>query len=297
MELTLLQTDIVWADPAANQKIAEEMMLKAEKSDIYVLPEMFSTGFATQPHGIAEPVTVPDASPSGIPTCGTLEWMKRMADKLDAAVCGSVAVCEEKSSAILDSPPMEGLGEVGKSFFNRFYFVKPGGEVSVYNKKHLFTYGGEHLRFTAGQEPLRVEWRGLIYNICICYDLRFPIWSRNTKENPYDVQIYVASWPDSRRAPWDALLRARAIENQCFVAAVNRVGIDPSCHYNGGSCLIDAYGNTVAACEDNKAEAVTVELDIEKLRKFREKFPVLMDGDTPLAPEGEGESLTPTPSP
>lgn len=262
--ISLLQTDIVWADPAANQRIAEEMMLKAEKSDIYVLPEMFSTGFATQPQGIAEVVTVPDASPSGIPTCSTLEWMKRMADKLDAAVCGSVAVCEEDSK-----------------FFNRFYFVKPGGEVSVYNKKHLFTYGGEHLRFTAGEEPLRVEWRGLIYNICICYDLRFPIWSRNTKENPYDVQIYVASWPDSRRAPWDALLRARAIENQCFVAAVNRVGSDPSCHYNGGSCLIDAYGNTVAACEDNKAEAITVELDIARLRKFREKFPVLMDGETP----------------
>ncbi len=281
MKITLLQTDIVWADPAANQKIAEEMMLKAEKSDIYVLPEMFSTGFATQPQGIAEPVTVPEASASGIPTCGTLEWMKRMADKLDAAICGSVAVCEEKPSSILDSPPVEGLGEAGKSFFNRFYFVKPGGEVSVYNKKHLFTYGGEHLRFTAGKEPLRVEWRGLVYNICICYDLRFPIWSRNTKENPYDVQIYVASWPDSRRAPWDALLRARAIENQCFVAAVNRVGSDPSCHYNGGSCLIDAYGNTIAACEDNKAEAITVELDIEKLRKFREKFPVLMDGETP----------------
>lgn len=251
MKLTLLQTDIVWADPAANQKIAEEMMLKAEKSDIYVLPEMFSTGFATQPQGIAEE------------NGGTLEWMKRMADKLDAAVCGSVAVCEDSR------------------YYNRFYFVKPGGEVSVYNKKHLFTYGGEHLRFTAGEEPLRVEWRGLIYNICICYDLRFPIWSRNTKENPYDVQIYVASWPDSRRAPWDALLRARAIENQCFVAAVNRVGSDPSCHYNGGSCLIDAYGNTIAACEDNKAETITVELDIERLRKFREKFPVLMDGETP----------------
>lgn len=276
MKLTLLQTDIVWADPAANQKAAEEMMLKAEKSDIYVLPEMFSTGFATQPQGIAEAVTVPDASPSGIPTCGTLEWMKRMADKLDAAVCGSVAVCETVEPQNLKTSEPQNL-----KYYNRFYFVKPGGEVSVYNKKHLFTYGGEHLRFTAGKEPLRVEWRGLIYNICICYDLRFPIWSRNTKENPYDVQIYVASWPDSRRAPWDALLRARAIENQCFVAAVNRVGSDPSCHYNGGSCLIDAYGNTIAACEDNKAEAVTVELDIEKLRKFREKFPVLMDGETP----------------
>lgn len=269
MKLTLLQTDIVWADPAANHKAAEEMMLAAKKSDIYILPEMFSTGFATQPQDIAEPVTVPDASPSGIPTCCTLEWMKRMADKLDAAVCGSVAV---------SSPSLTGRDGVGL-FFNRFYFVKPGGEVSVYDKKHLFTYGGEHLRYTGGEEPLRVEWRGITYNICICYDLRFPVWSRNTRENPYDVQIYVANWPESRRAPWDTLLRARAIENQCFVAAVNRVGSDPSCHYNGGSCLIDAYGNTLAACEDNKAEAITVELDMERLHRFRKKFPVLMDMD------------------
>lgn len=270
MKLTLLQTDIVWANPAANRKAAEEMILAAEKSDIYVLPEMFSTGFATQPEGIAEPVDN-----------DTLAWMKQMADRLDAAVCGSVAVCEETQITDCSEQSTENRNpKTENHFYNRFYFVKPGGSVSVYNKKHLFTYGGEHLRFTAGKEPLRVEWRGLIYNICICYDLRFPIWSRNTKENPYDVQIYVASWPDSRRAPWDALLRARAIENQCFVAAVNRVGDDPSCHYNGGSCLIDAYGNTIAACEDSKAEAVTVELDVEKLKQFREKFPVLLDSDT-----------------
>lgn len=250
------------------------MMLAAEKSDLYILPEMFSTGFATQPQGIAEPVTVPDASPSGIPTCCTLEWMKRMADKLDAAVCGSVAVCETTEPQNRETAKPQ-----NRKYVNRFYFVKPGGEVSVYDKKHLFTYGGEHLRYTGGEEPLRVEWRGVTYNICICYDLRFPIWSRNTKENPYDVQIYVANWPDSRRAPWDTLLRARAIENQCFVAAVNRVGSDPSCHYNGGSCLIDAYGNTLAACEDNKAEAITVELDMERLHRFRKKFPVLMDMD------------------
>lgn len=262
MTLTLLQTDIVWADPAANHKAAEEMMLAAEKSDIYILPEMFSTGFATQPQDIAEE------------NDSTLEWMKRMADKLDAAVCGSVAVCETT-----EPQNRKTIQPQNRKYYNRFYFVKPGGEVSVYDKKHLFTYGGEHLRYTGGEEPLRVEWRGITYNICICYDLRFPVWSRNTKENPYDVQIYVANWPDSRRAPWDTLLRARAIENQCFVAAVNRVGSDPSCHYNGGSCLIDAYGNTLAACADNKAEAITVELDMERLHRFRKKFPVLMDMD------------------
>ncbi|MCF0203023.1 MAG: amidohydrolase [Bacteroidaceae bacterium] len=249
-KLSLFQTDIVWADPKANRQKAEEMMLSAEKSDVYVLPEMFSTGFATQPEGIAETAD-----------SDTLAWMKQMADRLDAAVCGSVAV------------------EDGGKYYNRFYFVKPGGGVSVYDKKHLFTYGGEHLRFTAGDKPLRVEWRGLIYNICICYDLRFPIWSRNDGDTPYDVQIYVASWPETRRGAWDTLLRARAIENQCYVAAVNRVGDDPACHYNGGTCLIDPYGKTVAAAEDSKTEAITAEIDIEELNRFREKFPVLKDGE------------------
>ncbi len=263
MKLTLLQTDIVWANPVANRKAAEEMMLKADKSDVYILPEMFSTGFATQPEGIAEPEDN-----------DTLRWMKLMADRLDAAVCGSVAVCETVEDADIVN-----CKSVNCNFFNRFYFVKPGGETSVYDKKHLFTYGGEHLRFTAGEERCRVEWRGVKFNICICYDLRFPIWSRNTSENPYDVQIYVASWPESRRAAWDALLRARAIENQCYVAAVNRVGDDPSCHYNGGTCLIDAYGKTVTAAEDSQIQAVTAELNMEKLNAFREKFPVLKDGE------------------
>ncbi len=275
MKLTLIQSDIVWADPVANRKAAEEMMLKADKSDVYILPEMFSTGFATQPEGIAEPADN-----------DTLRWMKQMADNLDAAVCGSVAVCEtveDSNNRLIGQSENNGKSvnckSVNSKYYNRFYFVKPGGEVAVYNKKHLFTYGGEHLRFTAGEERCQVEWRGVKFNICICYDLRFPIWSRNSSENPYDVQIYVASWPESRRSAWDALLLARAIENQCFVAAVNRVGDDPSCHYNGGTCLIDAYGKTVVAAEDGKVQTVTAELDMEKLNASREKFPVLKDGE------------------
>lgn len=268
MKLTLLQTDIVWSNPVANRKAAEEMMLKVEKSDVYILPEMFSTGFATQPEGIAEPEDN-----------DTLRWMKQMADRLDAAVCGSVAVCETVEDADIVNGESVNGESVNCKYYNRFYFVKPGGETSVYDKKHLFTYGGEHLRFTAGEERCRVEWRGVQFNICICYDLRFPIWSRNTSENPYDVQIYVASWPEPRRAAWDALLRARAIENQCYVAAVNRVGDDPSCHYNGGTCLIDAYGKTVIAAEDCQMQAITAELNMEKLSAFRAKFPVLKDGE------------------
>ena len=278
MKLTLLQTDIVWADPAANQKIAEEMMLKAEKSDIYVLPEMFSTGFATQPQGIAEPVTVPEASASGIPTCSTLEWMKRMADKLDAAVCGSVAVCEEKPSSILDSPPVEGLGEVGKSFFNRFYFVKPGGEVSVYDKKHLFSIGMEREAFSGGDTQTTVSYKGWNISLSVCYDVRFPVWMRN-KNNNYDILINVANWPTARIDGWTTLLKARAIENQAYVCGSNRIGVDNLCiEYNGQSVVYDFKGKTMATAESDE-KIIVAEFDKEALEKFRKKFPVWKDAD------------------
>ena len=126
-----------------------------------------------------------------------------------------------------------------------------------------------------------VEWRGWRFLLQVCYDLRFPVFARNCAEGPdaYDVALYVASWPTSRRAPWDALLRARAIENQCYVCGVDRTGDDPACHYNGGTAIIDAYGNTVAACPDGEVSAIRVELDMDKLTAFRKKFPVLSDRD------------------
>ena len=231
-------------------------MLAADKSDLYVLPEMWSTGFATEPEGIAES----DGS--------SLNWMKQMANRLDAAVAGSIAT------------------EIDGKYYNRFYFVKPANdgsdnEIEYYDKHHLFTYSGEHLRYTAGERRVVVEWRGWRFLLQVCYDLRFPIFARNCAEGPdaYDVALYVASWPTSRRAPWDALLRARAIENQCYVCGVDRTGDDPACHYNGGTAIIDAYGNTVAACPDGEVSAIRVELDMDKLTAFRKKFPVLSDRD------------------
>lgn len=231
-------------------------MLAAEKSDLYVLPEMWSTGFATEPEGIAES----DGS--------SLNWMKQMANRLDAAVAGSIAT------------------EIDGKYYNRFYFVKPANdgsdnEIEYYDKHHLFTYSGEHLRYTAGERRVVVEWRGWRFLLQVCYDLRFPVFARNCAEGPeaYDVALYVASWPTSRRAPWDALLRARAIENQCYVCGVDRTGDDPACHYNGGTAIIDAYGNTVAACPDGEVSAIRVELDMDKLTAFRKKFPVLSDRD------------------
>ena len=256
MIITLLQQDIIWGNPSANQKAAEGAMLAAEKSDLYVLPEMWSTGFATEPEGIAES------------DCSSLNWMKQMANRLDAAVAGSIAT------------------EIDGKYYNRFYFVKPANdgsdnEIEYYDKHHLFTYSGEHLRYTAGERRVVVEWRGWRFLLQVCYDLRFPVFARNCAEGPeaYDVALYVASWPTSRRAPWDTLLRARAIENQCYVCGVDRTGDDPACHYNGGTAIIDAYGNTVAACPDSEVSAIRVELDMDKLTAFRKKFPVLSDRD------------------
>lgn len=251
MTITLLQQDIVWASPSANQEAAERAILAAPKSDLYVLPEMWSTGFATEPEGIAET----DGS--------SLHWMEQMAIRMDAAIAGSVAT------------------RVDDSYYNRFYFVKPTGEVSWYDKHHLFTYGGEHRRYTVGRQRVVVEWRGVRFLLQVCYDLRFPCFSRNRVQGDeaYDVALYVASWPTSRRLPWDTLLRARAIENQCYVCGVDRVGTDPACAYNGGTALIDAYGRTVAACPDGEVAALTASIDLEGLRAFRQKFPVLDDRD------------------
>ena len=248
MKVTILQRNIEWANPVLNVQRAEEAIDRNAGADLYVLPEMFSTGFCTQPEGIAE-------------SCDsdTLKWMKRKATEIDAAIAGSVAVEQE-----------------GK-YYNRFYFVKPDGSVTYYDKKHLFTYGSEHLQFTAGEERVVVEWRGVRILLEVCYDLRFPIWARNRGD--YDMILYVASWPTPRVAAWSSLLVARAIENQCYVAGVNRVGTDPACEYCGGSVIIDPYGRTIATCADNTECEATAEVDMVALEAFREKFPVLKDAD------------------
>lgn len=247
MKTIIFQTDICWADPEANRMHVGGMMDACPGADLYVLPEMFSTGFCTQPEGVAE---------TG---CETLEWMKRRAAEHDCAVAGSVATEED-----------------GK-YYNRFYFVTPDGQTRWYDKKHLFTYGGEHRHYTAGTERVVVSFRGVRFLLQVCYDLRFPVWSRNRKD--YDAILYVASWPTPRVEAWKALLRARAIENQCYVIAVNRVGKDPYCGYSGGSAVIDPYGHTLAACEDGKEMCAVAEIDMAGLEAFRKKFPVLDDAD------------------
>lgn len=248
MIVTILQQDIRWAEPMENVKRADEAIGNNPGSDLYVLPEMFSTGFCTRPEGVAESAEN-----------DTVRWMKAKAALTGAAIAGSIAIHDN-----------------GK-YYNRFHFVTPDGSVTTYDKKHLFTFGGEHRHFTAGEERVVVTYKGVRILLEICYDLRFPIWSRNRGD--YDMIIYVASWPTPRVGAWKALLTARAIENQCYVVGVNRVGTDPDNDYCGGSRVIDPYGKIIAECEDGVEMGATVDVDMNMLEAFRAKFPVLDDAD------------------
>lgn len=246
--ISLLQMDIVWGDPEANAVTAMKAIDANPGSDLYVLPEMWSTGFATEPKNIAEK------------DLHSLNWMAHTARQKGVALAGSIA------TELTDG-----------DFRNRFYFVKPTGDVVYYDKHHLFTYGGEDKRYTAGNQRTVVEYGGIRFLLLVCYDLRFPIWSRSHED--YDCILYVASWPTSRIDAWRTLLKARAIENQCYVAGVNRVGTDPACQYCGGTMLVDPYGKVVTECDDNKEMVITAELDTTLLQNFRKKFPVLKDRD------------------
>jgi Predicted amidohydrolase len=162
-------------------------------------------------------------------------------------------------------------------FFNRFYFAHPNGDYSTYDKRHLFSFAGEHKKYEAGQERVIVDYLGFRILLQVCYDLRFPVFSRN--RNDYDMIIYVANWPVQRIEAWNTLLKARAIENACYVAGVNRVGDDPFCQYNGSSVLLDYMGKEIVAATCGKEEVVLTTIEKEPLMAFRKKFPVLNDGD------------------
>ena len=248
LKVALLQKEIAWGDPVKNRESFSNAISRCGRADLYILPEMFSTGFCSKSQFFAEP--------SGNSSLG---WMKECALRFNAAIAGSIAIDE------------------GGTCYNRFYFVKPNGETVFYDKRPLFTYGGEDNFFKGGKERRIIEYKGFRILLQVCYDLRFPVFSRNMQD--YDLAIYVASWPASRAEVWSALLKARAIENQCYVIGVNRVGDDPESHYSGNSAVIDAYGHTVAACTPEKEDTVCAELDLAELEEFRKKFPVLEDRD------------------
>ncbi len=248
LSIAIIQTSLTWQDPEENRARFSEKMRTIEKgADLIVLPEMFTTGFTMTPEAIDED--------EGIKT---LQWMKFEAQTTKAAVVGSIPFYEN-----------------GR-YTNRLFFVEPNGNYQYYDKRHTFTLAGEHLMYASGKELLTVEYKG--FKICplICYDLRFPVWSRNTQD--YDLLLYVANWPKPRVAAWDALLKARAIENMAYCIGVNRIGTDDNDHeYVGHSACYDALGTQLAF--SNKDEVLLAVINKENLISCRAKLPFLEDRD------------------
>ena len=246
MKITLLQRNIVWADPQANMVRNDSIFQSDGGSDLYIFPEMFSTGFCTVPEGIAEPL------PSA-----TLGWMKDKASRNNCAIAGSVAVQED-----------------GK-YFNRFYFVHPDGTVDQYDKRHLF-FGGEDASYTHGTDRVILEYKGWRILLGTCFDLRFPVWMRNDGNDPYDLYINVANWPAARRKAAEVLAAARAIENVCYVAFCNRAGHDPLLAYDGGSSVINHRGRVRSVSSRvMDTDVVYAVLDMAEMLRFRASFPIL----------------------
>ncbi len=241
-----------WCEKEKNLSNAEQYILRAD-ADIVVLPETFTTGFKTTSSAFAETMDGP-----------TVEWFRRVSAASGKAVIGSTMI--------------RVAGPDGKeAVYNRLFFAKPDGELLHYDKRHLFSFGGENVHFTRGSERLIVEYKGFRIITLICYDLRFPVWSRGRDE--YDLMIYIASWDNSRIGVWDTLLRARAIENQSYVVGVNRVGTDPFGGYEGHTVAVNYYGEVMASVDNNVEAGVVVDLELEPLRRFRSKFRAWEDGD------------------
>ncbi|MDH6355588.1 omega-amidase [Dysgonomonas sp. PH5-45] len=251
MKISLIQTDIVWEDKARNLALTEEKIASLSgKTDLVILPEMFSTGFSMNSHNLAE---ANDGS--------TVSALKLWAQKYKVAICGSH------------------IGQSAGKFFNRGFFITPDAEY-YYDKKHLFRMGEEPKHFEAGHSKLIVNYKDFRICLQICYDLRFPVWSRNV-DNEYDLLIYVASWPVPRIHVWDSLLVARAIENMAYVCGVNRIGTDGNgLNYSGGSRLIDAKGKILSSIQDGAEQIETIEISKAELDNFRQKFPVWKDADS-----------------
>jgi omega-amidase len=254
LTVSLVQTTLHWHDPAANRAQLADLLASALPgaglTDLIVLPEMFTTGFSMEATGQAEPYPGP-----------TLDWMREQAACYDAAVTGSV------------------LTQHDGAYFNRLLWVRPDGTHSTYDKRHLFRLAGEHEVYTAGTDRLLEEWRGWRIRPLICYDLRFPVWSRNSPHTPYDLLLYVANWPQQRAEIWRTLLRARAIENLAYTAGVNRLGSDGAGQdYSGQSALLDTHGEYLAQA-GNLQTVLTHTLQAAPLQQLRQQLPFLLDAD------------------
>jgi predicted amidohydrolase len=248
LRLRLLQVPLAWESPAANIEAANRLIPDPGSCDLMVLPEMWSTGFTMRPDEAA----APDKGPAW-------QWMAEAAERTGSVICGSLAVAD------------------GGRFYNRFHAVGPEGPIAQYDKKHLFTYSGEDKAYTAGNARIAFTVKGWRIMPVICYDIRFPAWCRNTLD--YDVLLVVANWPAARIHHWDALLRARAIENQCYVVAVNRTGTDGNgLSYPGHSAVYDMNGESVLFTGGGDG-AFDAALDADALTAFRTRFPFLADRD------------------
>jgi omega-amidase len=250
LRVTTVQCELAWEDAKTNIDYFTDTLKQLKgKTDLIILPEMFTTAFMMHPETQAEPADGP-----------TLEWMQEMAAFLDAAIGGSVAVKDQEH------------------YYNRFYFVTPDGLSAHYDKRHLFRMGSEPDHYTAGHERVVIHYRGWSILPQVCYDLRFPAFIRN--RNDYDLALFVANWPAPRRRVWRTLLEARALENQCFVVGVNRVGSDGmSLSYSGDSMVIDYKGSALVDTPENEIAIETVTLVKSELESFKEKFPAYMDAD------------------
>ncbi len=247
LKAALCQMDITWGDKKSNTARAEKFVLSTD-ADIVILPEMFSTGFDMDPARVAETMEGE-----------TVSRLKAVALNSGKAIMCSIIIREEGN------------------YFNRLLFIRPGREIQHYDKRHLFSFSGEDKNFSRGQERLIIEYKGFRILPLICYDLRFPVWSRGSNE--FDLIVYIASWPSTRIRVWDTLLKARAIENQCYVIGVNRVGQDPTSLYDGHSCVINYYGEIIATSNEGKEEILEVAVDLGPLLIFRGKFPAWRDSD------------------
>lgn len=250
--ITTIQTHLNWEDIDKNlNHFDKKIKLISDGSDIIILPEMFTTGFTMDPEKHSE-------EHEG----KSLQWMLQKSKEKKCVIIGSISV-----------------NDSGK-YYNRLYCTKPDGTYEYYDKRHLFRMGNEHQHYTAGDKKLIIEYKG--WKICplVCYDLRFPVWSRNTKDNTFDILIYVANWPEVRSYPWKQLLIARAIENQCYVVGENRIGEDGNdIKHSGDTCIINPRGEIISKTLAHEDKLETLKLSYTYLQEFRKLFPVMMDGD------------------
>ena len=266
LPLSIIQADLHWEDKAANLSMFEERIRGIGKTEVIVLPEMFSTGFSMRPSVLAERMDGP-----------TVDWMRRMALEKRVVITGSLII------------------EEGGNYVNRLIWMLPNGQCGYYDKRHLFAFAGEHEHYTAGTRRLIASVNGWRLNLQVCYDLRFPVWARqqplsksglsksplleSEREAEYDVLVYVANWPERRSHAWKTLLQARAIENQCYVVGVNRVGKDGNdINHSGDSMIVDPMGE-VMFTRAHEAFIHTVELDKGQLADIRGRLPFLRDRD------------------